>query len=200
MVLRRSLLLVLLPALLSVGAIACGAGDPAATVAAGAGQTPTSTSTISSDLPATTTSPAPRPTDATTPTSSTPGAPAVTEPPSGTAPSPVDGLLADQLTAAIEAPLPTGARSAGGPVVDRVVLADGTRVWRIRIPGAFQARSARVEVSVGGRRVGEAVLAADLQAILAVTADGTGLTSGRPVSYQWEGGPSVPAGTLTVIR
>jgi hypothetical protein len=114
--------------------------------------------------------------------------------------SPVDGLKAAQLKAALEVPVGGAVRSAPGPTVDQVTLPDGTHVWRVRVPGPFAARSARIAVTVGGRRVGEAVQSADLQAITAVTTDGTGLTAGRPVTYQWEGGPSMRAGTLAVVR
>ena len=86
------------------------------------------------------------------------------------------------------------------PTVDQVVLADGTRVWRVRVPGSFPARSARVTVSVGGREVGQGITAPDLSAITAVTTDGTGLRAGAAVSYQWEGSPPVAAGTLEVAR
>ena len=110
------------------------------------------------------------------------------------------GLTADQLRAAVEASVPAANRRAVGPTVDQVTLADGTRVWRVRVPGAFPARAARVEVQVGGRRVGEGVLAPDLQSITAVTTDGSGLTAGRPVTFRWEGGPLEAAGPLELAR
>lgn len=200
MVLRRSLIPLL--ALLAIAAASCGGGDRPTEVAAGAGTAPSTTeaSTLppASAPPSTSTVPATGAPRSTTSTTAAADAPA--QPGSGTAASPVDGLTADQLRSAVEAPLGTASRRAPGPTVDQVTLPDGTRVWRVRIPGSFRARSARVEVLVGGRRVGEGVLASDLQAITAVTTDGSGLTAGRPVAYRWEGGPSVAAGTLEVAR
>ncbi len=204
MVLRRSLCLVLV---VSIGAAACGSGDRPTQVAAGGDPAPGSSTTVtafevtSTTAAATaTTSTAVAPTTATTTTATTTSAVPAADPGAGTAASPVDGLDASELKAVVEAPLRSGARSATGPVVDQVTVADGTTIWRVRVPGAFTARSARVAVSVGGRLIGEAVLAPDLQSIVAVTTDGAGLTAGRAVSYQWEGGPSVPAGTLVVAR
>lgn len=200
MLLRRSLILVL--ALVSIGVASCGDADPPTRVAAGGDPAEATTSTsaatsstteVASTLPAepTPTTAAP----AAPETTSTTAAPAV----GPAAPSPVDGLDAAELQAALAAPLGSTARSAG-PVADRVTLDDGTTVWRVRVPGDFDARSARVSISVGGRVVGEGVLAPDLAAITAVSTDGAGLTAGRPVTYQWEGGPSVAAGNLAVAR
>lgn len=197
MVFRRFLGLSLVLVLVSTGAAACGGGDRPTQVAAGGDPTLTTAATD----PATTAT-----TDAAPSTTVAPAAPATTTstsvaPPAGpSAASPVEGLDAQELKAAVEAPVGRAVRSAGGPTVDRVTLPDGTTVWRVRVPGTFPARSARVAISVGGRVVGEGVLASDLQSLTAVTTDGAGLTAGRTVSYQWEGGPSVPAGTLAVIR
>ncbi len=173
MVFRRSLVLVLVLVFFVAGVAACGDADRPTQLAAGGAPVASTTTT-------TTTAPV--------------GSGAAS------AASPVDGLEAGQLKAILEAPLAGSTRSASGPTVDQVTLPDGMHVWRVRVPGTFAARSARIAVTVGGRRVGEAVLAPDLQAITAVTTDGSGLTAGRSVSYQWEGGPSVPAGTLAVVR
>lgn len=199
MVLRRSLVPLL--ALLAIAAASCGGGDRPTEVAAGAGAasttavvstTPASTAPSSTSTVPVTTAPAPDSTPSTTAV-----APQVD---GGTAASPVEGLTADQLRAAVETPSRAATRRAAGPTVDEVTLGDGTRVWRVRVPGAFQARSARVEVHVGGRRIGEGVLAPDLQSITAVTTDGSGLIPGRPVAYRWEGGPLEAAGSLEVAR
>jgi hypothetical protein len=192
MVFRRSLVPIL--ALVTVAAAACGGGGDRPTRVAAGGAPPASATT------AATSSTVPPAADATVPapTSTTIVASDVTGSPS--ADSPVDGLRADQLKAALEAPVAAAARSRSGPTVDQVVLADGTRVWRVRVPGSFEARSARLAIDVGGRRVGLGVLAADLQAVTAVTTDGSGLLAGSAVSYRWEGGPSVPAGSLAVVR
>jgi hypothetical protein len=181
---------------LSIGAAACGAGDRPAHVAAGgdpAGVTSTTEAAVTSTsaLAATT---------STVPTLPAPTTTSVPTVAGGTAASPVEGLDAAQLQQAVEAPSPASTRSAAGAMVDQVTLPDGTRVWRVRIPGDFRARSARVAVSVGRRLVGEGVLARDLQSITAVTTDGSGLTAGQPVSYRWEGGSSVAAGNLAVVR
>ncbi|WP_421121191.1 hypothetical protein ACE2AJ_07780 [Aquihabitans daechungensis] len=196
MVFRRLLVLVL--AALAVGVTACGDGDRATQVAAGgepAASTSTSTSIDAGSVPPAVVTTSTPPVVATSTSTTAPVAPD-----EGSAPSPVDGLEAGQLKAVLEAPVSGSVRSAAGPTVDQVTLPDGTHVWRVRVPGPFTVRSARIAVTVGGRQVGEAVLAPDLQSITAVTTDGRGLTAGRPVSYQWEGGPSVPAGTLAVVR
>lgn len=188
---------------LSIGAAACGSGDRPTQVAAG-GDPEAATSTTEASAPSSTTSTAPATTTST-------AAGTVTTTPSTTAPSasadagpsdasPVAGLDASQLQQAVEAPASGAARSRSAATADQVTLADGTRVWRVRVPGSFEARSARVAISVGSRVVGEGVLAGDLTSITAVTTDGTGLSAGQPVSFQWEGGPSIAAGTLAVIR
>lgn len=162
------------------------------------------TPTTSTSFPSPSTTEAP-PATTTPPTTSptTPGAPATdaagVDSEGGTDASPVPGLDAAELRAALAAPLAATTRS-GRPTLDQVVLADGTKVWRVRIPGGFAARSARVTVSVGDRRVGTGVVAGDLGSLTAVTTDGTGLVAGRAVSYQWDGGLSQPAGALEVVR
>ncbi len=181
---------------LSIGVAACGSGDRPTQVAAGGDPSEATSTTETAAPPSTTTAvPATTTTTAALATTSTTASPV-----GGDAASPVDGLDAGQLQQAVQAPVSGTARSAAGATVDQVTLADGTHVWRVRVPGAFPARSARVAVSVGNRVIGEGVLAGDLRAITAVTTDGTGLTAGQPVSYQWEGGRSVAAGTLAVIR
>lgn len=116
------------------------------------------------------------------------------------APSPVSGLDAAQLREAVQAPVAGSTRARRGPSVDRVGVTGGPRVWRITIPGEFAARSARVSVSVGDRVVGQGVVTGDLQALVAVTTDGTGLVAGAPVSYRWEGDEPIAAGRLEVAR
>ena len=118
----------------------------------------------------------------------------------GSAESPVDGLTAEQLKTALQAPLSETLRNAAGPTADRVATSGGQTAWRVRVPGQFNARGARVSISVGGELVGEAVLAPDLASIATVTTDAGPLRSGAAVSYQWEGSDPVPAGNLTVIR
>lgn len=203
MVLRRSL--ALLVVLLAIGAAACGDADPPTQVSAGGD--PVASATSQPNASSSTVAP----TTATTVVTSTTTAPVASEDPVATsttvapvsgpaAPSPVDGLDASELQAALAIPAGSTVRSAAGPTVDQVTLADGTRVWRVRIPGDFDARSARVAIRVGDRTIGEGVLAPDLSSITAVTTDGRGLAAGRPVIYQWEGGPSVAAGNLVVAR
>ena len=161
----------------------------------------TSTSAVADDDPTTTAAVVTTTTTPSAPPAADPTTTTTTAPPSGASDaSPVAGLDAAQLQAALALPAGATGRSLAGPTVDQVTLADGTRVWRVRVPGAFTARSARVTISVGGRTVGAGILAPDLGAITAVTTDGTGLTAGKPVSYQWEGSPSVAAGTLAVAR
>ena len=187
---------------LSLGAAACGSGDRPTQVAAG-GEPEAVTSTTAAPASSTTEAAAPSTTSAPSAPSTAPSTTSTTAPasdPGAAAASPVDGLDAAQLQQAVEAPVLATSRSAAGATVDQVVLADGTRVWRVRVPGDFTARSARVAVSVGSRVAGEGVLASDLGSITAVTTDGRGLTAGQPVSYRWEGGGPVAAGTLAVIR
>lgn len=191
---------------LSIGVVACGRGAAPTHVAAGGDPAPSSTTAV----PATS-APEPASPSTTAPAAVT-AVPATDVPPTTTAvvaadpvagdpgASPVPGLDAAQLQAAVEAPQAGSTRAATGVTLDQVTLADGTRVWRVRIPGSFTARSARVFVTVGSRLVGEGVLARDLGSLTAITTDGTGLTAGQPVSYQWEGGPVVAAGRLAVIR
>lgn len=199
MVLRRSLVLLL--ALLSIGVASCGDADPPTQVSAGsdpAEATTTEAADASTTVATSTTAVIASTTTATAPATTTTSA---VPPPSGpAAPSPVDGLDAAQLQAALALPVGTSARSASGPTVDQVALPGGTRVWRVRVPGDFTARSARVSISVGGRTVGEGVLSPDLAAITAVTTDGSGLSAGRPVTYRWEGGSPIAAGNLAVAR
>ncbi|MCU1370412.1 MAG: hypothetical protein JWO77_1606 [Ilumatobacteraceae bacterium] len=205
MLIRRSLCALF--ALLALGLAACGGADGPTQVATGGAPDPGAAATSTTEGsgpgadPTTTAATAADPTTtAATPT--TTAAPSTTTAPaSGTSDaSPVAGLDAAQLQAALAAPGGASGRSLRGPTVDQVTLADGTRVWRVRVPGAFTARSARVAISVGSRRVGEGVLAPDLGTITAVTTDAAGLTAGRPVSYQWEGSPPVAAGNLEVAR
>lgn len=114
--------------------------------------------------------------------------------------STVDGLDAAQLREAVEAPEPAGRARASGPVAQPVRLASGTTVWRVRIPGRFAVRSARVVVSVGGRQLGEGVPGSHLQSLVVVTRDPRGIVDGAPVTYRWAGGPTVGAGRLVVVR
>lgn len=113
--------------------------------------------------------------------------------------SPVDGLTPAELRTAVEAPASVSTRAVSGPVAERVVVG-GRSVWRVRIPGSFPVRSARVQVLVGSRIVGLGLEGPDLGALLAVTVDGSGLVAGAPVSYQWEGSRPVAAGRLVVAR
>lgn len=124
----------------------------------------------------------------------------VASPSAGSAASTVDGLTAAELREAVEAPDPGGKARASGPVAQPVRLASGTTVWRIRVPGRFPVRSARVVVSVGGRRIGEGVPGSRLQGLVAVTRDPSAIVSGAPVTYRWSGGPAVDAGRLAVVR
>lgn len=121
-------------------------------------------------------------------------------PAAATAVSPVDGFTADELRSALLAPSSASVRSAPGPTAERVSTGNGSTVWRVRVPGQFPVRSARVAISVGGRVVGEGVLALDLHSIATITTDATGLRSGARVSYRWEGSTPVAAGTLVVVR
>lgn len=120
----------------------------------------------------------------------------------GGAASTVDGLTAAELREAVEAPesAPVGRDRTSGPVAQRVRLASGATVWRVRIPGRFPVRSARVVVSVGGRQLGEGVPGSRLQSLVAVTRDAGAIVEGAAVTYAWAGGPTVPAGRLAVIR
>ncbi len=118
----------------------------------------------------------------------------------GAAPSTVDGLSAAELREAVEAPEPAGRARAAGPVAQPVRLASGTTVWRVRIPGRFPVRSARVVVSVGGRRLGEGVPGSHLEGLVAVTRDPEPIVSGARVTYGSSGGPTVDAGRLAVRR
>lgn len=117
----------------------------------------------------------------------------------GSDPSPVNGLSAADLRVVVDAPGAPSTRALAGPVADRVAVG-GRTVWRVTVPGAFTVRDARVVVEVGGRVVGQGVLTPDLGRLVAATADGSGLVAGAPVAYRYEGGPSVPAGTLAVRR
>lgn len=156
--------------LVAVSAAACGGGGATAPVAAGA---PTTV--------AATTEPA-------------------AGPQVGADASTVEGLSAAELREAVEAPDPVGRARTAGPVAQQVRLVSGATVWRVRIPGRFPVRSARVVVSVGGRRLGEGVPGPHLQSLVAVTRDQRAIVSGAAVTYRWSGGPSIDAGRLAVVR
>jgi len=123
--------------------------------------------------------------------------PTTSPPPADSGASLVDGLTPAELKAVIDAPGSASTRAVTGPYAERVSAGGGT-YWRVTIPGSFPVRDARVRVQVGSRQVGEGVVANDLGALVAVSADGRGLTSGAAVSYQWEGSPSTAAGKLVV--
>jgi hypothetical protein len=111
--------------------------------------------------------------------------------------SPVANLTPMDLRRVVEAAGTTPTRALRGPVAERITVGDRT-VWRIRIPGRFEARSARVRVSVGGTVVGAGMVAPHLDALVAVTADPALIVRGAPVTYQWEGSQPVAAGPLAV--
>lgn len=186
----RTLRRALAPCLLAGALVVAGCGDPApdqAVRTGSAGQDP-----------------AAAPTTTTTTTAAASGAGATTTVATGTegepSPSVVAGLTPEQVRAAALAPPNATARRAPGATVEVVTLASGAKVWRVRIPGTFDARTARAAVSVGDRVVGTGILTPQLDALLAVTTDGTGLVAGAAVSYRWEGSAPVAAGTLGVAR
>jgi hypothetical protein len=109
----------------------------------------------------------------------------------------VADLTPADLRRAVEAPVATATRSLHGPTAERIRIGDRT-VWRVRIPGEFEVRSARVRVTVGATVVGAGIVTPHLDALVAVTTDPAALASGAAVSYQWQGGPVVPAGRLAV--
>lgn len=189
-----------------LGVAGCGSGDGPSTVAAGQAP-PTASAPADPEAPPVSeaTPPEASPPEGAQPDPDDPASdptPTTTVAPEGgdLGASPVEGLAADELLAAVTAPLPEVARRSSGPTADRVTLADGTTVWRVRIPGPTPARSARVTVAVGDREVGPGVPPPDLGALVAVTTDGTGLVAGAPVTYQWEGSEPVSAGALEVVR
>lgn len=114
-------------------------------------------------------------------------------------PSPVANLTPTDLRRVVEAPGRRSTRSLAGPAADRVTVS-GRAVWRVRIPGRFAVRDARVEVLVGSRVVGIGMVGPGLTSLVAVTEDGAGLVPGAPVSYRWEGAAAVAAGALEVAR
>lgn len=142
-------------------------------------------------------------------TAPTSGDPAAGTDPAGTStvpagptdpgPSPVEGLDAGQLLAAVTAPVPPTARGGAGPTADRVALPDGRTAWRVRVPGSFPVRSAEATVAVGGRDLGPAVTPPDLSALVAVVPDAGGLVDGARVTYRWTGSDPVDAGALEVL-
>ncbi len=141
--------------------------------------------------------PGPAPTTGSAPTTG-PTTPVAVPGPAG--PSPVEGLDADQLRRVVNAAPSARARGAGGPTAEPVVLADGRKVWRVRIPGDFPARAARGMVLVDGREVGPASSSPSLDALVAVALSADGLIDGAAVTYRWEGAEPVSAGPLTVLR
>ena len=183
---------------LAAGVVGCAsqATDAVATGAPGAASTSTTPTTVTV-APSTTdvTSPATAGTVSTAPVVTT------TLAPSGpSAPSPVAGLSAADLRAAVLAPATGGRARVSGPVAEQVRLPNGTSVWRVRIPGAFPVRAARVTVFVAGRRVGQGVLGPRLRSLVAVTRSGAGIRTGAAVTFRWDGSSPVSAGQLTVVR
>jgi hypothetical protein len=203
---RRTTSLVSCSLLLSVAIVGCGA-TPADEVSSVGGaptsstSTPSSTSAPDGEAGATTTAEPPVSTAVPpVPPSTTSSTTTAPPPPEGTAASPVEGLSAAELRAAVEIE-PSGAvRRLGGPTLESVRTPQGATVLRVRIPGPFPVRAARVEVLVGDRTVGEGIVAPDLSALTAVTLDGSGLVAGAPVSYRWEGAEPVAVGPLGVVR
>jgi hypothetical protein len=128
------------------------------------------------------------------------GAPSTTAAPAASEEgrSPVANLTPKDLQRVVEAAGTRPTRSLRGPVAERVPVGSST-VWRIRIPGEFQARSARVQVLVGSKPVGLGILTPTLDALVAVTTDGSGLVRGAAVAYQVEGAEPVAVGSLEVI-
>lgn len=119
----------------------------------------------------------------------------------GDAPSPVEGLTADELRAALAAPASDRATRARrtGPVAEPVTVA-GRTLWRITIPAEAELLSSAIVVAVGGTDVGEAVATPDLTALVAVTADAAAVRAGQAVTYRWGAGSPIDAGTLEVVR
>ena len=185
---------------LSIGVVACGRGGAPTQVATEGTSAPSSSvpAPVAEPAASTSTTIAGGDVGPTGPTTTT--TPAPDRSGSDPGPSPVDGLDAEQLRSAVEAPVGASTRSVAGATADQVTLSDGTRVWRVRVPGDFTARSARVTISVGDRVVGQGVLTRDLRSLVAVTTDGSGLSAGQAVSYQWEGSPAIAAGPLAVVR
>jgi len=184
---------------LAAGMAGCASQAPDA-VATGA---PLATST-STAPESTTGSVAPPTTGAASPTTggptTTPPATTSTLPGTASGASPVPGLSAADLRAAVVAPS-TGARARlSGPVAEQVRLPSGASVWRVRLPGAFPVRNARVAVLIEGRRVGQGVVGPRLRSLVVVTRSGAGLRTGASVAYRWDGSAPVSAGRLTVVR
>lgn len=161
------------------------AGAPAPTTAAGAGST-----TVASGAGSPTSVAAPTAGPTTTTLIGAEGAPD---------PSPVARLSAVDLRRLVAGAAAPTTRSVSGPTVQQVA-ASGRTYWRIRIPGSVPARSARIEVLVGGRVVGQGFETPALDALVAVTADGSGLVAGAPVTYRWGDSAPVAAGALAVVR
>ncbi len=121
--------------------------------------------------------------------------------PVGDAPSPVEGLTADQLREAVEAPSSAAAVQARrrGPVAEPITVA-GRSLWRVTVPGRFQILSSAIVVAVGGHDVGEGVVADDLASLVVVTADPAPLVAGAAVTFRWGAGAPTAAGSLEVVR
>lgn len=135
-------------------------------------------------------------------TTSTAGAPAttITAPPvADPGPSPVEGVDAAAYGAGIDAPLPPRASRASGPTADRVTLPDGQQVWRVRLPGDAPFRSARATIAVGGVDIGVATTTPALDALVALTTDGTPIVAGAAVTLRWENEEPAAVGRLEVL-
>ncbi len=171
-----------------------GTANPSSS-AAGSTSEPVVTSTTTEDPDASPSkSTTPSPGGGTIPTSTTVAAPD----PGPVDPSPVGRLDPAELRQVVEAPLRD--RTLTGAVAEQVALADGRTVWRVRIPGEFPPRAARLTVSVADREVGQGIANPDGSALVAVTFDGTGLVAGAPVTYGPPGVDPVAAGPLAVLR
>ena len=79
-------------------------------------------------------------------------------------------------------------------------ITDGRLVWRLRIPGRFPPRSARLMVDVDGVDVGPGLESPGLDALMVVMVDPTALVDGATVSYRVGAEAPTVVGLLEVIQ
>jgi hypothetical protein len=112
----------------------------------------------------------------------------------------VAGVSPEELRALVVQEPGRPVRSRPGPTAQRIELADGTPVWRVRVPGEFAFGGARPFVLVDGRLLGQAIPTPALDALVVIAPDDAAVAAGAEVAMRWEQGTPEVLGSLEVLR